>query len=442
MQPADEGVLPRFDTRPRALRPAARVYTLGVIAIGTGLLAYSAWAARHVPLRLLLLVIAAQVIVSPFKIRLPLTKGRATMSLTYAVDFVSLLLLGAPATLVGAMAGVWTQCRFNSLSGVRTPLYQTVFSMAAVAVSVAATGVVSGVLGGTPGVLSFGFLTTGFVASVGVYFLVNTALVAGAIALGSRQSVVAVWRDSFLWAAPSYFLSGAAAVAAAVAIGRGSVWSIPMAIVPLVLTYWAYQRYLGRYATEQARALELSALHEAAVDSLARARRSEEMLALHMDILVRTLDTIRDGVVNTDCHGRIQYMNPVAERMGSLAAATAIGRPLTEVFSFVDPGNALPPQPGSTAAPTTIAGIARIIEQSRLPIRAVDGTDGFVYVFRDTTDAVRLEEERLKAVKLESLGVLAGGIAHDFNNLLMAIIGNLELASTGGHARIPPPERP
>jgi signal transduction histidine kinase/CheY-like chemotaxis protein len=430
MEPADEGVLPRFDTRPRALRPAARVYTLGVIVIGAGLLAYSAWAARHVPLRLLLLVIAAEVIVSPFKIRLPLTKGRATMSLTYAVDFVSLLLLGPPATLVGAMAGVWTQCTFNSLSGVRTPLYQTVFSMAAVGISVAASGAVFAVSGGTPGVLSLGFLTTGFIASVGVYFLVNTALVAGAIALGSRQSVVAVWRDSFLWAAPSYFISAGAAVAAAFAVVRGSAWSIPLAVLPLALTFWAYRRYLGRYATEQARALELAALHEAAVDSLARARRSEELLALQMEILAKTLDTIRDGVVNTDQHGRIQYMNPVAERMGSPVTAGGIGRSLTDVFPFVDIGNGLPPPRRSTLAPTTTAGTERVIEQSRMPIRAVDGTDGFVYVFRDITDAVRLEEERLKAVKLESLGVLAGGIAHDFNNLLTAIIGNLELACT------------
>jgi PAS domain S-box-containing protein len=47
---------------------------------------------------------------------------------------------------------------------------------------------------------------------------------------------------------------------------------------------------------------------------------------------------------------------------------------------------------------------------------------------RDISERKKLENELLKADKLESLGVLAGGLAHDFNNLLTAILGNISLA--------------
>lgn len=50
-----------------------------------------------------------------------------------------------------------------------------------------------------------------------------------------------------------------------------------------------------------------------------------------------------------------------------------------------------------------------------------------IFESRDITSSRLQEEERLKAGKLEALGVLAGGIAHDLNNIMMCISLNLEL---------------
>ncbi|MCP4551376.1 MAG: PAS domain S-box protein [Bacteroidetes bacterium] len=47
---------------------------------------------------------------------------------------------------------------------------------------------------------------------------------------------------------------------------------------------------------------------------------------------------------------------------------------------------------------------------------------------RDITENKKLQEELIKARKIESIGTLAGGIAHDFNNLLYVVVGNISLA--------------
>jgi PAS domain S-box-containing protein len=66
---------------------------------------------------------------------------------------------------------------------------------------------------------------------------------------------------------------------------------------------------------------------------------------------------------------------------------------------------------------------------SLTPLRGIDGNViGGMAVVEDITERKRVEEEHIKAEKIESMGVLAGGIAHDFNNLLTSIMGNISLA--------------
>ena len=53
---------------------------------------------------------------------------------------------------------------------------------------------------------------------------------------------------------------------------------------------------------------------------------------------------------------------------------------------------------------------------------------GAIESVRDITERKHMQEELLKAKKLEAIGVLAGGMAHDFNNLLSVILGNIDYA--------------
>jgi PAS domain S-box-containing protein len=70
-----------------------------------------------------------------------------------------------------------------------------------------------------------------------------------------------------------------------------------------------------------------------------------------------------------------------------------------------------------------------VLESSGVPVYDNNGAfRGYRGIDRDITERKRLEEEILRAQKLESLGVLAGGLAHDFNNLLTSELGNISLA--------------
>ncbi len=69
-------------------------------------------------------------------------------------------------------------------------------------------------------------------------------------------------------------------------------------------------------------------------------------------------------------------------------------------------------------------------ESAGKPYRAPDGSIRVIFILRDITNRKQIEEEMIKANKLESIGILAGGLAHDFNNILGILWGNLTMAKT------------
>ncbi|HVN72279.1 MAG TPA: PAS domain S-box protein [Desulfomonilia bacterium] len=74
-------------------------------------------------------------------------------------------------------------------------------------------------------------------------------------------------------------------------------------------------------------------------------------------------------------------------------------------------------------------GSRRSIESSVALIRDAQGKPvGFRGIVHDITEKKNIEQQLIRAQKMESIGTLAGGIAHDFNNLLMGILGNVSLA--------------
>lgn len=69
----------------------------------------------------------------------------------------------------------------------------------------------------------------------------------------------------------------------------------------------------------------------------------------------------------------------------------------------------------------------RYLENILIGIVNNDRLLGFWLASRDVTERQGLNEERLKAQKMESVSIMAGGIAHDFNNFLTVILGSISL---------------
>lgn len=74
-------------------------------------------------------------------------------------------------------------------------------------------------------------------------------------------------------------------------------------------------------------------------------------------------------------------------------------------------------------------GTVRIYEVVLMPVFGEDERVTSIRgTSRDITFRKKMDEEILKANKLESIAILAGGIAHDFNNYLATLLGNVSLA--------------
>jgi len=233
-------------------------------------------------------LLSAACLTSVWKVNLPLplTNG-STLSVSYAADLMALLLLGPDQAVVIAVAGTLAQCTIKIKQP--SPLYRTLFSMAGEALTMTATGIVYVGLGGPMAPLNFTLLAKPLVGSVTTYFMVNTGLIAGAIASSSGRSWWRVWRDEFLWSSASFMVAGTAGAAAAVVIARGEHWKAMLLMAPVYLTYRTYQVFVGRLEDQKRHTAETQRLHQKTIDALEAARRAEQELAGEKQRLAATV---------------------------------------------------------------------------------------------------------------------------------------------------------
>ncbi len=255
----------------------ARVYVAAVLAIGAALFAVCL---PHVTFRNPLLFVALFVLSSvtaALKVHLPLTSSGSTMSVSYAVDFAALLLLGPHETMLVAAGSAFSQCQFNTKEG--NPLHRTFFSMASLVITVQGAGLVFYWLGGVNAAMPPADLAKPLVGAATAYFLLNTGQIATAIALSTRESIPQTWNNNFLWTAPSYFVGAGTAALASWLVGQFGPWVVPFTFAPVYLTYRTYKVYMGRVDDEQRHVQQTSDLHLATIEALARAIDAKDQMS-------------------------------------------------------------------------------------------------------------------------------------------------------------------
>jgi hypothetical protein len=136
----------------KELPVAARVYVTAVIAVGLALFLVCLPQVHFDQPFLFAGLFILSLLSTALKVLLPLTAGGSTMSVSYAVDFAGLLLLGPHDTMLIVAAGALSQCSLNSKE--RNPLYRTLFSVAALVITVQAAGLAARLLGGTSSSMS------------------------------------------------------------------------------------------------------------------------------------------------------------------------------------------------------------------------------------------------------------------------------------------------
>ncbi|HZV90803.1 MAG TPA: ATP-binding protein [Candidatus Nitrosocosmicus sp.] len=191
------------------MSPALIAYVAVIVSGGAALLAFSLPEFLHLGL----LAITAWIVVSLLaeSLWIPTVSGKAMESMASTVDISLLILLGfRPAVCVAAIGFTLANVFIS-----RRVWYKAAFNAGQNVLSIGLAGVAYIALGGHPLDLDGHWTLTApsmmlpWAVTILVYFLANTLLVSGAVAIESGRSLLRTWREEYL---QTHSLLGSAAL--------------------------------------------------------------------------------------------------------------------------------------------------------------------------------------------------------------------------------------
>ncbi len=167
-------------------------------------------------------------------------------------------------------------------------------------------------------------------------------------------------------------------------------------------------------------------------------RRMEETLRLS-EVRFRTfVENANDVVFALTPAGIFRYVSPQWKESFGHEVAEVTGKPFTQFVHPDDVADCFAFLADVLQTGNKMRGVEYRVRHKNgswvlytangSPITEPDGSVTFIGIGRDISDQQRIQDERIKAEKLESLTVLAAGIAHNFNNVLTGVIGYISYA--------------
>jgi hypothetical protein len=210
--------------------------------------------------------------------RLPVFLFRSSaISVSFAAVIAAYVLYG---TGVGVFCAL-VQAAVNAVTPRPKPALKVAFNSGSFATSAWVAGEVFRLLSPARGDVAVTCLAVAL--SAFAYFVVNTGLTAGVIALSERQGFFKVWRTNYAWM-PVNFLA-TAAQGAALALASQSLGTVGVVIftLPLGVAWYSFRLYMSKSREVRMRNAEL----ESANDALRRTNdRLEESLRTTLAITV------------------------------------------------------------------------------------------------------------------------------------------------------------
>jgi diguanylate cyclase (GGDEF)-like protein/putative nucleotidyltransferase with HDIG domain len=200
------------------------------------------------------------------------------MSVSFLFILSGLVELGAVQTMIVGTGSALVQIYWHAKK--RPPLYQVLFNLAVIAIAIRFAGAafhasIAAVLGDS--------LPVRLLFAAAGYFMGNTVLIAGAISMTERRSLLRVWRECYIWALP-YYLLGATLVCLLHWVNQTLGWEFSILAMPVAwVVYRSYRLYIGRLETEKERVEhekahveQLNALHIRTIETLALAIEAKD----------------------------------------------------------------------------------------------------------------------------------------------------------------------